>query len=300
MPCRAANGARLCRVFITRADQRGNHHDHKDPNRAAHWQDTHDGQHREEAPRGDDRIDIRLSIPGKAGNEIVITAVPMIRPRSSCSLEPGRPATRLRSAPCRKRRRWCFPPASRLHRGRSRQDRRGTLARRGSTSACRALRSTWPRRSCTRHTMSALTRRPFTATLTSPRPSSWRRPSQRDALRGRLAFFVDRRSCLCADSDRPTFNSGEVHEKAVLNFGAASMSAVAAALVFASPAKADDDPSHRLGDHPAIVVQRLTRPRATTTSRSSIRTPLGCACSEPRVTRRAGRRRAWRGQGAIC
>ena len=31
--------------------------------------------HREGAPRGDDRIDIQLSIPGKTGNEIAFTAV---------------------------------------------------------------------------------------------------------------------------------------------------------------------------------------------------------------------------------
>ena len=32
---------------------------------------------REGAPRGDDSLDIQLSTPGKAGNEIVFTAIPM-------------------------------------------------------------------------------------------------------------------------------------------------------------------------------------------------------------------------------
>ena len=39
--------------------------------------------------------------------------------------------------------------------------------------------------------------------------------------------------------------------------GAVSMATVAATLLLAPSARADDGPTHRLGDHPAIVVQRL-------------------------------------------
>ena len=38
-----------------------------------------------------------------------------------------------------------------------------------------------------------------------------------------------------------------------------SVPAVAAVLACAPSARADDDPPHRLGDHPAIVVQRLQK-----------------------------------------
>lgn len=43
---------------------------------------------------------------------------------------------------------------------------------------------------------------------------------------------------------------------AIRTFGTASISAVVLALSLAPAARADDEP-HRLGDHPAIVVQRL-------------------------------------------
>ena len=38
---------------------------------------------------------------------------------------------------------------------------------------------------------------------------------------------------------------------------AASVSTVVLALSWAPAARADDEPTHRLGDHPAVVVQRL-------------------------------------------
>ena len=46
--------------------------------------------------------------------------------------------------------------------------------------------------------------------------------------------------------------------KAIRTLNAAStIATIGAALLLASSARADDDPPHRLGDHPAVVVQRL-------------------------------------------
>ena len=46
--------------------------------------------------------------------------------------------------------------------------------------------------------------------------------------------------------------------KALRTLGAMStMATVGAALLLAPSARADDDSSHELGDHPAVVVQRL-------------------------------------------
>ena len=46
--------------------------------------------------------------------------------------------------------------------------------------------------------------------------------------------------------------------KAMRTLNAAStIATIGAALLLASSARADDDPPHRLGDHPAVVVQRL-------------------------------------------
>ena len=46
--------------------------------------------------------------------------------------------------------------------------------------------------------------------------------------------------------------------KALQTLGAMStMATVGAALLLAPSARADDDSSHELGDHPAVVVQRL-------------------------------------------
>jgi hypothetical protein len=54
------------------------------------------------------------------------------------------------------------------------------------------------------------------------------------------------------------FDFQELDMKATFTLGAASMTTFAAALLVASVARADDITSeHRLGDHPAIVVQRL-------------------------------------------
>ena len=44
---------------------------------------------------------------------------------------------------------------------------------------------------------------------------------------------------------------------AMRTLGAVSMATVVAAVLLAPSARADDESSHRLGDHPAIVVQRL-------------------------------------------
>jgi hypothetical protein len=44
---------------------------------------------------------------------------------------------------------------------------------------------------------------------------------------------------------------------AMRTLGAVSTAMVVATLLLAPSARADDEPSHRLGDHPAIVVQRL-------------------------------------------
>jgi hypothetical protein len=46
--------------------------------------------------------------------------------------------------------------------------------------------------------------------------------------------------------------------KAIRTLNAAStIATIGATLLLASSARADDDPPHRLGDHPAVVVQRL-------------------------------------------
>jgi len=45
--------------------------------------------------------------------------------------------------------------------------------------------------------------------------------------------------------------------KATLTLAAASVSTVVLALSLAPAARADDEATHRLGDHPAVVVQRL-------------------------------------------
>jgi hypothetical protein len=44
---------------------------------------------------------------------------------------------------------------------------------------------------------------------------------------------------------------------AIRTLGAVSMATVVATLLLAPSARADDEAAHRLGDHPAIVVQRL-------------------------------------------
>lgn len=47
--------------------------------------------------------------------------------------------------------------------------------------------------------------------------------------------------------------------RAMLINTTASMSAALLVLAFAAPARADDAQPHRMGDHPAVVVQRLYR-----------------------------------------
>ena len=49
---------------------------------------------------------------------------------------------------------------------------------------------------------------------------------------------------------------------AIRNLGAVAMATVVATLLLAPSARADDEPAHRLGDHPAIVVQRLSKAAA--------------------------------------
>ena len=46
---------------------------------------------------------------------------------------------------------------------------------------------------------------------------------------------------------------------AIRTLGAVSMATVVATTLLAHSARADDEAAHRLGDHPAIVVQRLSK-----------------------------------------
>ena len=120
----------------------------------------------------------------------------IIRPRSSCSPAPGRPATPARSASWPRLRRWRSPPTCpSTSKWISSWPAMRTSSRPGSTSACRALRSTWQRPSRRQRTTSARTRKPFTATSTSPRTSLPRTPWRRDAPGGRFGFSLTHPGC---------------------------------------------------------------------------------------------------------